>query len=174
MRRVRYAVACSLDGFIAGPHDEFDWIPRDPEVDAAQDFSRYDALLIGRRTFDVMRAHGQPTFPGKKNYIFSRTLTRADIPQSSILSTTPERTVAELRSGTENGKDIWLFGGGELFRTLLAAHLVDDIELTVIPVLLGEGIPLLPGAHRLSLKRADHKLHKNGMLSLTYSIIGEP
>ena len=87
MRRVRYAVACSLDSFIAGPNGEFDWIPSDPEVDSAQDFSRYDTLLIGRRTFDVMRDHGQPTFPGKKNYIFSRTLKRADIPKSSILST---------------------------------------------------------------------------------------
>src|SRR6201996_3317147 len=129
MRRVRYAVACSLDGFIAGPNGEFDWIPADPEVDSAQDFSRYDTLLIGRRTFEVMRAHGQPTFPGKKNYIFSRTLTRADIPKSSILSSTPEQTVTELRNQPDNGpggnKDIWLFGGGELFRTLLAARLVD-------------------------------------------------
>ena len=141
MRLVRYAVASSLDGFIAGLNGEFDWIPPYPEVDSAQDFSRYDTLLIGRRTFDVMRAHGQPTSPGKKNYIFSRTLTRADIPNLSILSTTPEQTVTELRSAPENGKDIWLFGGGELFRTLLAARLVDEIELAVIPILLTDGIP---------------------------------
>jgi len=117
-----------------------------------------------------MRAHGQPTFPGKKNYIFSSTLTRADVPKSSILSTTPEQTVTELRSAPDNGKDIWLFGGGELFRTLLAAHLVDEIELVVIPILLGTGIPLLPAAPRVQLTLKQHKVYNSGTLSLTYSI----
>jgi dihydrofolate reductase len=171
MRRVRYAVACSLDGFIAGPNGEFDWITPDPEVDSGQDFSRYDTLLIGRRTFDVMRAQNEPTFPGKKNYIFSRTLTRADIPESSILSATPEQTVADLRNQPDNGKDIWLFGGGELFRTLLAARLVDDIELVVIPILLGSGIPLLPASpQRIPLQLTNHVIYKSGTLALTYSI----
>ncbi|HEY4010558.1 MAG TPA: dihydrofolate reductase family protein [Acidobacteriaceae bacterium] len=170
MRRVRYAVASSLDGFIAGLNGEFDWITSDPEVDSAQDFSRYDTALIGRRTFEVMRDNGQPTFPGMKNFIFSRTLKRADIPKSSILSTTPEQTVAELRSAPENGKDIWLFGGGELFRVLLAARLVDEIELAVLPILLGSGIPLLPGAHRIPLTLTAHRRFGNGTLSLTYAI----
>ena len=174
MRRVRYAVACSLDGFIAGPNGEFDWITSDPEVDSAQDFSRYDTLLIGRRTFEVMRDNGQPTFPGKKNYIFSRTLTRADIPKSSILTSTPEQTTAELRSQPDNGKDIWLFGGGELFRTLLAAHLVDEVELAVIPILLGSGIPLLTAGHHVPLKLTHHKLYKSGIISLTHSITNQP
>ena len=171
MRLVRYAVACSLDGFIAGPNGEFDWIPQDPEVDSAQDFSRYDTLLIGRRTFEVMRANGQPTFPGKKNYIFSRTLTRADIPKSSILSTTPEQTVTELRN--QPGKDIWLFGGGELFRTLLASHLVDEIELAVIPILLSSGISLLPRSQHIQLTLTQHKVYKSGILSLSYSILND-
>lgn len=168
MRRVRYAVCSSLDGFIAGPNGEFDWITPDPEVDSAQDFSRYDTLLIGRRTFEVMRAHGQPTFPGKKNYIFSRTLTPADIPESSILSATAEQTVMALRN--EPGKDIWLFGGGELFRTVLAARLVNEIELTIIPVLLGAGIPLLSGPNRSQLKLKEHKVYTSGTVSLTYQL----
>ena len=172
MRRVRYSVACSLDAFIASPNGEFDWILPDLEVDSAQDFTRYDTLLIGRRTFEIMRAQGQPTFPGKKNYIFSRTLTRADIPKSSILSSTPEQTVTALRSAPDNGKDIWLFGGGELFRALLAAHLVDEIELIVIPLLLGGGVPLLPmHSERVRLALQKQKAYKSGTLSLTYSVI---
>lgn len=168
MRRVRYAVCSSLDGFIAGPNGEFDWITPDPEVDSAQDFSRYDTALIGRRTFDVMRAQGEPAVLGMENYIFSRTLTRADIPKSSILSTTPKQTVAELRN--QPGKDVWLFGGGELFHTLLAARLVDEIELLVIPVLLGAGISLLTGPNRTQLTLKEHKVYNSGTLSLTYSI----
>jgi dihydrofolate reductase len=170
MRRVRYAVASSLDGFIAGPSGEFDWIIPNPERDFTQISSRYDTALIGRRTFDLMRTHGKPTVTGMKNYIFSRTLTRAAVPKSSILSDSPERTVAELRTAPDTGKDIWLFGGGELFRTLIAARLVDEIELAVIPVLLGSGVPLLPAASRVALTLTRHKLYKNGTVSLTYSI----
>lgn len=172
MRRVRYALVSSLDGFIAGPNDEFDWITDDPEVDSSQDFSRYDTALIGRRTFDVMRAHGQPTVSGMKNYIFSRTLQPSDIPPTSILSTTPERTVAELRSAPDNAKDIWLFGGGQLFRTLLAARLVDEIELLLLPLLLGRGIPLLPQfPQRVQLALQNQRAYKSGTLSLTYSVM---
>jgi dihydrofolate reductase len=171
MRPVRYALVSTLDGFIAGPNDEFDWITDDPEVDSAQDFTRYDTALIGRRTFDVMRAHGQPTVSGMKNYIFSRTLTRTDIPKSSILSDSPERTVAEIRSAPHNGKDIWLFGGGELFRSLLAARLVDEIEILLLPILLGGGIPLLPPTpQRVQLALKAQKAYTSGTLSLTYSI----
>jgi dihydrofolate reductase len=176
MRRVRYSVASSLDGYIAGPNGEFDWIMPNPEFDFAAHFAQFDTALIGRRTFQLMFEHGKPTLPGMKNYIFSRTLRPSDIPKSSILSTTPEQTVRELCNQAATGKDIWLFGGGELFRTLLAAHLVDTIELSLIPVLLGAGTPLAgsgmpllpPFGKRVPLELKEHKVYKNGTVALTY------
>jgi dihydrofolate reductase len=80
-----------------------------------------------------------------------------------------EDTVAALRA--EPGKDIWLFGGGLLFRSLLDAGLVDTVEVAIMPVLLGEGIALLPpSAKQTKLKLTGHKVYKTGIVSLEYSV----
>jgi dihydrofolate reductase len=80
-----------------------------------------------------------------------------------------EETVAALRA--EPGKDIWLFGGGSLFRSLLDAGLVDTVEVAIMPVLLGAGIALLPPpARQTKLKLTGHKVYKTGIVSLEYSI----
>jgi dihydrofolate reductase len=83
--------------------------------------------------------------------------------------------LADLRS--EPGKDIWLFGGGLLFRSLLEARLVDTVEVSVVPVLLGEGIPLLPprpSSERFELKLVSRRALKSGIVSLEYDVENEP
>src|SRR5206468_3235942 len=143
MRRVRYAVAASLDGYIAGPKGEADWIIMDPDIDFSAIYDEFDTVLLGRRTFEMM-ARGKKkvgSMPGMKTLVFSRTLRQRDYPKMTIVTDGAE-TAAALRA--EPGKDIWLFGGGELFRSLLDAGQVDAVEVAVIPVLLGGGIPLLP------------------------------
>jgi dihydrofolate reductase len=81
--------------------------------------------------------------------------------------------VAGLRA-EKSKKDIWLFGGGGLFRSLLEAGLVDTVEVAVIPVLLGGGIPLLPPpAKQVSLKLTGHKVYKTGIVSLEYAVTDE-
>src|ERR1700730_11642709 len=142
MRRIRYRVAMSLDGYIAGPKGEFDCITTDPEIDFGAVFARFDTLLVGRGTFEFMVKRGQAAVPGMKIIVFSRTLQRRDFPDVTIVAGKEEETVAALRA--QPGKDIWLFGGGLLFRSFLDAGLVDTVEVAVIPVLLGGGIPLLP------------------------------
>ena len=172
MRLVRFGGAVSLDGYIAGPNGEYDWIVMDPEIDFAEMMSRYDTFLIGRKTFDAMRAMGSdaPESPGIENIIFSRTLRPEDFPDVRI-ETDAERVVRELRS--QPGKDIALFGGGELFRNLLAARLVDHVEVAMIPVLLGAGIPLLPSpAPRTKLAfRKQRVYEKSGTVRLEYDIV---
>jgi dihydrofolate reductase len=171
MRKVSYGGAMSLDGFIAGPNGEHDWIVMDPEMDFAEMMNRFDTFLVGRKTFDAMRRMGRDLqdLPGARNIVFSRTLRPADYPQLKI-SDNAERTVAELRATP--GKDIALFGGGELFRSLLAAGLVDEVGVSVIPVLLGGGIPLLPSpAARAALTlRKHHVYEKTGVVGLWYDI----
>jgi dihydrofolate reductase len=169
-RRVRYQVAMSLDGFIAGPNGEADWIITDPEIDFKEIYSWFDTMLIGRRTFEGMTgAGGSGSMPGMHVYVCSRTLRQEDYPAVTIVAE-PEAVVTELRS--KPGKDVWLFGGGSLFGSLAELRLVDTVEVAVIPVLLGEGVPLLPApANRVTLKLIRHKLYsKTGIMSLQYEV----
>jgi dihydrofolate reductase len=173
MRKVVYGGAMSLDGFIAGPNGEYDWIVMDPDIDFGTLMARFDTFLIGRKTFEAMRRMGDaaPPTPGIRSIVFSRTLRPEDCPQAT-LSDDAERVVADLRE--QPGKDIALFGGGELFRSLLAAGLVDEVGVSVIPVLLGGGIPLLPPpAGRARLRLKNHQVYaKTGTVGLEYDIVG--
>jgi dihydrofolate reductase len=169
MRQIRYAVAMSLDGFIAGPNGESDWIITDPEINFREIFSRFDTFLVGRRTFEAMDGAGRGSTPGMRTLVFSRTLRQQDFPDVTIVGDKPAEAIASVRS--KPGKDIWLFGGGSLFRSLLDIQLVDTIEVAVIPVLLGEGIPLLPPpGKRIKLRLVGNKVYKTGIISLEYVI----
>ena len=173
MRKVIYGGAMSLDGFIAGPNGEYDWIVMDPDIDFAALMNRFDTFLIGRKTFEAMRRMGSasPAAPGIRNIVFSRTLRPGDCPKSMTLSDDAAGFVADLRNTP--GKDIALFGGGELFRSLLAVGLVDEVAFSVVPVLLGGGIPLLPSpADRARLRLKGHRVYeKTGTVGLEYDIL---
>ena len=162
----------SLDGYIAGPKGEYDWIVIDPDMDFAAMSAQFDTYLIGRKTFEAMGKMGNDSkrSPQIKNIVFSRTLKQSDYPHITIKSDAVT-VVAELRRSP--GKDIALFGGGELFRSLLAAGLVDRVEVSVIPVLLGGGIPLLPPpADRARLKLRKQRFYeKTGTIGLEYDIL---
>ncbi len=169
MRRIRFAVAASLDGYIAGPKGEADWIIMDPDIDFSAIFKEFDTLLVGRRTFETMVRGGSAAMPEMKTFVFSRTMQQRDYPEVTIVAEKIEETLATLRA--ESGKDIWLFGGGLLFRSLLDAGFVDTVELAVIPVLLGGGIPLLPHpAKQAKLKLNSHKVYKTGIVALEYAV----
>jgi dihydrofolate reductase len=168
VRRVRYRVAMSLDGYIARPKGEFDWIVADPEMDFGAVFQQFDTLLVGRRTFEFMVKHGKAAVTGMKIIVFSRTLRQRDRPDVMVVADKERETVAALRA--QPGKDLWLFGGGLLFRSFLDEGLVDTVEVAVIPVLLGGGIALLPArAEKATLKRTGHNVHGSGIVLLEYS-----
>lgn len=168
MRQVRFSAAMSLDGFIAGPNGEYDWIVMDPDINFAELFENFDTVLMGRRSYEVML--DQPEhLPKMPTYVFSRTLSQSDCPDV-VVSADLKQTVIDLKA--ESGKDIWLFGGGELFRSLLALDLVDAIEVAIVPILLGAGIPMLPHPAtmtKLTLIR-NRVYEKTGTLLLEYVI----
>jgi dihydrofolate reductase len=158
MRKVVYSVAASLDGYIAGPSGEADWITMDPEIDFAALFARFDVVLMGRRTYDQVRAMGGgEAMPGVTSIVASRTLRPEDCPGATVIGEGLEERVGELRAG--DGKDIWLFGGGVLFRSLLDAGLVDEVGVAVMPVLLGGGVPLLAAGGRAKLRLTGSKIY---------------
>jgi len=168
MRRVRYAVVMSLDGYIAGPKGEADWIVADPTVDIAEFFkafySQFDTAVMGRRTYELVGGG----IEGLRTYVFSRTLSPANCKGVTVLSD----GLAELaRLRGENGRDIWLFGGGSLFGSLAAAGLVDSVELGVMPVLLGRGTPVISGiTTRVKLKLMHTEHSAVGVVSLKYDL----
>lgn len=171
MRRVRYCVAMSLDGYIAGPNGEADWIVIDPDYEFAELYGEFDTYLIGRKTFENTGGQDQGSMPGARTYVFSRTLKQADYKNLTIVGDDWKEVVQSLRK--EDGKkDIWLFGGGSLFRSLAEAGLVDTVEVAVIPTILGGGVPLIAEpAPRIKLELVAQDVYKEtGTVDLVYSV----
>jgi len=171
MRRIRYSVATSLDGYVAGPNGEVDWIVMDPEIDFGALMGGFDTVLMGRKTFEAAAGMGGGAMPGMKAVVASRTLRPEDHPRVTVIGHDLAAEIDTLRAGP--GKDVWLFGGGDLFRSLLALGLVDAVELTVVPVLLGGGRPFLPApTDRAPLRLTGSRVYeKTGLVSLTYDVL---
>ena len=177
MRRLRYSVAATLDGFIADPAGGYDWIIMDEAIDFAKMFEEFDTFVMGRKTWEVTAGTEfvNPTeslgmFEGKQVIVFSRTLKTPPRAGVTIVNTSPAETVRDLKN--RPGKDIWLFGGGSMFRTLVDENLVDTVEVAVMPVLLSQGIPILPAGARITgmkLERSE-ALPKSGIVMLSYSL----
>ena len=124
----RYGVAASLDGFMAGPNGEVDWITLDPEVDFAEIWAQFDTLLMGRRTYIyevAVQRLGEAVFVGITSVVFSRALEQEQHPKVKVA---PELTCEWVTSlEAQTGKDVWLMGGSSLFRSFLDSGYVDRI-----------------------------------------------
>jgi dihydrofolate reductase len=159
----------SLDGYIADADGGYDWIVHDPTIDFGAIFSQFDTLVMGRKTFDLTRKQGGGMTGRMRTVVVSRTLAQPDFPKVEIVNENPGAAVGALKR--EAGKDIWLFGGGELFRTLFDAGVVDGIDVAVIPVMLGGGIPFIaPGKPSKPLRLTDTKAYPSGIVGLTYAV----
>lgn len=158
-----------MDGFIAGPRDEFDWITPEPAFDFDALYAQFDTLLMGRRTYEAVRGMGE-RFEGKQVIVASRSLEPGDHPDVEVVRDGLEARIRALRD--EPGRDIWLYGGGALFSQVLAWGLVDTVEPAIIPILLGDGIPLLASpAVRRRLELIRHVAYPGGMVLLEYRVI---
>jgi len=170
MRRVKYFVACSLDGFIARSDGNVDWLFMDQDYGMAAFFKSVDVAVMGRMTYDKMRelAPQQASFPGMENYVFS-TSTKERDGEVKFISMDVREWVTEMRG--RPGKDIWLMGGGNLVRQFLVSKVVDEIVLTIHPRLLGTGIPLFPPPYpeiELELLRCEQ--YSTGLVQVFYSV----
>jgi dihydrofolate reductase len=168
MRQIQYGVAVSLDSYIAGPRGETAWIRTDPEIDFAAIWSRFDTLLMGRRTYEAaLERLGADALGARRVLVASRHLEPAAHPGLHIVRDLDRAQVREWKS--QPGKDIWLMGGGILFRHLLEMGEVDSINLTIVPVLLGGGVPLLPPPFGpVPLALVSESVTRSGTVSVTY------
>ena len=168
MRKIILGLAFSLDGFIEGPNGEYDWCFTDQDYGMSAFFKRIDAIFMGRKSFDLTKKQEGPN-PWKEitSYVFSRTL--KEVPAPLKLVSGGRQEVEAIKQ--QPGKDIWLFGGADLTASLMNERLVDELWLSVHPVLLGQGKPLFQGiSQRINLKLMDTKTYESGLVSLTYQI----
>jgi len=168
MRQLKLYIATSLDGKIARPNDEIDWLPPLEEYDYgyAEFMAGIDALVMGYKTYEVCIGLGEWPYKDKTSYVFSHNPERILIPEAQLINEDPADFVRNLKQ-TE-GKAIWLLGGGEIISLLHNAGLIDEYILAYIPVILGEGIELFPSVKKQeNLKLTRHQVYENGV-SLFY------
>lgn len=172
MRRIILGLAVSLDGFIEGPNGEYDWCFTDQDYGMSDFFKRVDSIFIGRKSYEMMQGVASPpegAFPKLRKYVFSTTLSTVKEDAVLISDNIRERIHAIKE---ESGKDIWLFGGASLTSTLMKEKLVDELWLSIHPILLGKGKPLFADiGERISLRLIASKVYDTGLVSLSYEVI---
>ena len=168
MREVILYTAASIDGYIAGPGGNIDWL-HDPEFTTPEEdygyadfYAGIDTTLMGNKTYKMIRGFDVPfPYPDKKNYVFSRTAEKSRDEHVQFIGKDIPGLVRKLKNS--NGKGIWLVGGGEINALLLANGLIDRLIITLFPVLLGTGIPMFggnPGFHKFRLSE-NQKLNQH-------------
>jgi dihydrofolate reductase len=173
MRKIIYYGATSADGYIARPDGGVEWLERPRpkgNYGMAAFYKSVDAVLMGRNTYDVARRFGHESYPGKQNYVFSHKRRRTAAPHVEFVREPVEDFARRLRSS--KGKNIWLVGGAQLAASFLDAGHLDELIVHVIPVLIGEGIPLLQPRHRsLPLELLNTRAYPDGVVRLHYSVL---
>jgi dihydrofolate reductase len=171
MRKVTFRGASSFDNFIARKDDTFDWLLWNKEVaELMQSFwNNIDTVVMGRRTYEVGKSMRSVASPGIQTYVFSRTLKEPDEKGLTFVSEDAVEFVRRLKG--EQGKDIFVMGGGVLAKSLFEADLIDEVGMNVQPVLLGSGIPLFHEMSRqINLELVKCQELSNGCVVLTYSV----
>ena len=171
MRSVILGVAVSLDGFIEGPKGEYDWCFTDQDYGMSDFFKKVDALFIGRKTYEMAQnvkvsKKMKDPFAHFGKYLFSNTL--KSTPEGyHLISGDIAPKVQEIKN--QKGKDIWLFGGANLTSSLINVSLVDELWLSIHPVILGGGKPLFQNLQaRKNLTLISHKTYDNGLIQTIY------
>lgn len=183
MRKVTLGLANSLDNYIARKDGGADWLRWSQEIAeiSAKFMKTVDAILIGRKTFEVMLDSGHLSYPNGTNYVFSRSKrNRSSLLRKLAASKKPARNVQVVdehaasfvgKLKRKRGKGIVVFGGGALAKSLFEANLIDEIVLNVHPVLLGSGIPLFHEMKKqIDLEFLSCRQLKTGGVILSYRV----
>ena len=169
MRKVVLGLGISLDGYIARVNGDVDFLFMPKDYSMAPFFKTIGASIMGRKTLEVglrMSGGSLPKSP-YKYYVMSRSKPPGERDGVVFTNKSPATLISQLRKSP--GKNIWLMGGGELARDFLKADLIDELYLGVVPVLLGEGIPLFPpGFPQREFELVENKTYSKGFISLKY------
>ena len=178
-RKIIVYIATSADGFIARKDGAVDWLDR-PQTEGedygmAAFYKSIDTILYGRKTYDtavkfVEQGLEIPTDKRIRNYVFSRRRAPKKVLSGFEFVKEPIKNFAQ-RLRSENGKDIWMMGGGGLIASFLDAGELDEFIIHVIPTFIGEGIPLMAPRHRtVPLQLLSTKKFSDGVVKLHYAV----
>jgi len=166
-RKVVLGLGISLDGYIARPDGSVDFLFMPKDYSMGPFFKTIDTAVLGRKTHDDGLKMGGTFGGGIKYFVFSRTLPPGERNGITFTNESPGAVISAIRK--QPGKHIWLMGGGELIRDFLKEDLVDELYLGVVPVLIGEGIPLFPsGFPQREFDLIENKSYSQGMIALKY------
>jgi len=168
---VVYYVAASLDGYIATPDGGVAWLApfesSDEDYGYNQFYASTDAVLLGSRTYKQCLGFDSWPYPGKPCWVFSTRRLKAGAAGVTVTARSPAKVVAELNAG--GYRRAWLVGGGKLAASFRAKGLITEYVVSVIPVVLGAGIPLFASrGPKESLALAESKPYPSGLVQLRY------
>ena len=168
MRKVTAGLGISLDGYIARPDGAVDFLFMPKDYSMGPFMKTIDAAIMGRKTYEVgLKMGGSFGGPSMKAYVLSRTLPPGKREGVEFTNELPKKLVERLRQ--QKGKHLWLMGGGEVIRDFLKEDLIDELYLGVVPVLIGEGIPLFPaGFPQREFRLLENKSFSQGLIALKY------
>jgi len=169
MRKIVLGLGISLDGYIARPDGSVDFLFMPKDYSMAPFFATIDTAIMGRKSLEAGLKMGGGKFDsgGLATYVFSHSQAPGERDGLTFVNRSPAAFVNKLRK--RPGKNIWLMGGGELARDFLKADLVDELYIGMVPVLLGEGIPLFPsGFPQRNFSLIENKTYSKGMIALRY------
>lgn len=172
MRKVKLFIASSLDCYIAREDGGTDWLYTDADYGYAKFYDSIDTIIVGRKSYDQSLTFDIYPYKGKKVYVFSRKKERKNNNEQDVeyIDTNIQDFVTSLTQSI--GKDIWLLGGGEIVSVLLNAGLVDEIILSIHPIILGTGIPLLRNIQKeVNLKLENSFSFESGLMQLCYKVL---
>jgi dihydrofolate reductase len=171
MRKVKLFIASSLDCYIAREDGGIDWLFTDADYGYTKFYDSIDTIIMGRKSYDQSLTFDEYPYKGKKVYVFTHKKVRKNNKQDvEYIDTNIQDFVASLTQSI--GKDIWLIGGGEIISVLLNAGLVDEIILSIHPIILGTGIPLLRNIQKeVNLKLENSLSFESGLTQLSYQVL---
>lgn len=175
MPTVRLYIATSVDGHIADADGGVDWLFENPNgEDADKDFGyasfyeSVDVLVMGRVTYEQILGFGEWPYGGKPTYVFSRQPPEGEHRHVEFVSRPPPEVVEQI--SREHGANVWLVGGGRLVTSFRESNRIDEYILSIMPVLLGAGLPLFEdGPPTQWLELVESRVYDSGVVQLVYS-----
>jgi len=169
VRKIKLFIAASLDGYIAREDGSIDWLPQSGNSGYDEFYKTVDTVIMGRKTYAQVLTFGKYPYQDKKSYVFTRHVdSKKDENVEFVFET--EKFVKELVSSS--GKDIWLVGGAEIVSYFLNHSFVDEIILSVVPVVLGKGIPLFKNIKKDTQLELIKTVEYDKLVELHYKVDG--